>query len=424
MTDMIQPHHLERKAILYVRQSSAHQVLHNRESGTLQYAMRDRLTALGWGQIETVDDDLGRSAAGGVAMKEGKLIGGRKRPVTPSTAINRMSLLNRLVLPELGTKTLQEVSRKDVARVLSKIERAGGPVDETLKVIRSVFTFAAARALYNDPPPTAGMTKRQPPVKTVRAHTDELFALWRAAGEYGYPFGHALRLLMLTGQRRNEVGEARWSEVDWGRKLLTVPAERVKDRAGDHEVPLSTPALEVLEDARRAYEAAGFTSGYVFPSDRGDTPISGWSKVKPKIDRAARAATAGLSEADRRAVKAMGALRPETRAREAEALDKIAGTEALPWRVHDLRHTVITRVRDGEENAEGEVVYSAPLDVLQAVVNHEITAGVTGRYDHGDLQRRYRPRKREVLEWWGRKLMRIFGEAGETRNLIVQAGRA
>ena len=67
MSEKIGPHHLERKAILYVRQSSAHQVLHNRESSALQYAMRDRLVALGWSCIETVDDDLGRSAAGGVA---------------------------------------------------------------------------------------------------------------------------------------------------------------------------------------------------------------------------------------------------------------------------------------------------------------------------------------------------------------------
>ena len=67
MSEKIRPHHLERKAILYVRQSSAHQVLHNRESSALQYAMRDRLIALGWSEIETVDDDLGRSAAGGVA---------------------------------------------------------------------------------------------------------------------------------------------------------------------------------------------------------------------------------------------------------------------------------------------------------------------------------------------------------------------
>src|ERR1700739_2979186 len=66
ISDKVQPHHLERKALLYVRQSSAHQVLHNRESSALQYAMRDRLTALGWSEIEVIDDDLGRSAAGGV----------------------------------------------------------------------------------------------------------------------------------------------------------------------------------------------------------------------------------------------------------------------------------------------------------------------------------------------------------------------
>ena len=66
ISDKIRPHHMERKALLYVRQSSAHQVLHNRESSALQYAMRDRLTALGWSQIEVIDDDLGRSAAGSV----------------------------------------------------------------------------------------------------------------------------------------------------------------------------------------------------------------------------------------------------------------------------------------------------------------------------------------------------------------------
>jgi DNA invertase Pin-like site-specific DNA recombinase len=66
ISDKVHPHHLARKALLYVRQSSAHQVLHNRESSALQYAMRDRLTALGWSEIEVIDDDLGRSAAGGV----------------------------------------------------------------------------------------------------------------------------------------------------------------------------------------------------------------------------------------------------------------------------------------------------------------------------------------------------------------------
>src|ERR687897_3397216 len=59
--------HLARKAVLYVRQSSAHQVQHNREGQVLQYAMRERLVRLGWSEIEVVDQDLGRSAAGGAA---------------------------------------------------------------------------------------------------------------------------------------------------------------------------------------------------------------------------------------------------------------------------------------------------------------------------------------------------------------------
>src|ERR1700756_1101087 len=67
MSDKIRPHHLERKAILYIRQSSAYQVSHNLESQKLQYAMQERLQQLGWREIEVVDEDLGRSASGTVA---------------------------------------------------------------------------------------------------------------------------------------------------------------------------------------------------------------------------------------------------------------------------------------------------------------------------------------------------------------------
>src|SRR5262249_14756585 len=91
--DKIRPHHLERKAILYVRQSSPHQVLHNRESSALQYAMRDRLVALGWSQIETIDDDLGRSAAGS----------------TTRTGFDRM--VAEVCLGKVGAVAAREVSR-------------------------------------------------------------------------------------------------------------------------------------------------------------------------------------------------------------------------------------------------------------------------------------------------------------------------
>lgn len=63
----LRPHHLERKAILYVRKSSTRQVPHSRESGTLQYAMRDRLTALGWSRIDSIDDNSAALPPAGVA---------------------------------------------------------------------------------------------------------------------------------------------------------------------------------------------------------------------------------------------------------------------------------------------------------------------------------------------------------------------
>ena len=66
MSEKIGEQHLARRAILYVRQSSAQQLANNEESRRLQYAMRDRLHALGWRDVEIIDEDLGKSAAGSV----------------------------------------------------------------------------------------------------------------------------------------------------------------------------------------------------------------------------------------------------------------------------------------------------------------------------------------------------------------------
>jgi DNA invertase Pin-like site-specific DNA recombinase len=66
MSEKVRTEHLARKAVLYVRQSSQYQVMHNVESQKLQYAMKERLTQLGWQEIEVVDEDLGCSAAGTV----------------------------------------------------------------------------------------------------------------------------------------------------------------------------------------------------------------------------------------------------------------------------------------------------------------------------------------------------------------------
>lgn len=368
------------------------------------------------------------------AMKAGQLVGGRKRPVTQTTAIARERLLAQRVLPDLGQHPLSEITTPMVARLLTRLEKEGGPVDETLKVIRGTFNFARARGLFHGTVPTVGMTNRQPPKKVTRSLTDdELRDIWTACEQQGWPFGSIIRLLMLTGQRKTEIAAMRWQEVDWDRRLLILPAERVKNRAGAHEVPLSEPALAILKQALSACEALARPdeqgarvkpTDLVFPSDTGTTPISGWNKLKAKLDRLVKGNRAGVTDEEWDLVLGRGFARKDLQPVKEGALAKIEGADLEPWRIHDLRHTFITRTRDGEENADGEVVWSAPIDVLQATVNHEITVGVTKAYDHGDLQRRYRLRKRELLDWWARKLMVIVGEAEAADNVVAMPARA
>ena len=93
MSEKIRPQHLARKAILYVRQSSAYQVMNNLESQRLQYAMADRLRVLGFTEVEIIDEDLGRSAAGS----------------TTRTGFERM--VAQVCLGQVGAVCAREVSR-------------------------------------------------------------------------------------------------------------------------------------------------------------------------------------------------------------------------------------------------------------------------------------------------------------------------
>jgi hypothetical protein len=85
MSDKIKPHHLGRMAILYVRQSSAHQVMHNQESRILQYAMRDRLHDLGWRALPNV---LARSLVGRVPPTNDKVLDNADVPLRCVPAIS------------------------------------------------------------------------------------------------------------------------------------------------------------------------------------------------------------------------------------------------------------------------------------------------------------------------------------------------
>ena len=173
----------------------------------------------------------------------------------------------------------------------------------------------------------------------------EIAKFWRACeSEKVHPiFGAVFKLLLLTGQRRDEVGEMPWDELQPD-GMWDLPGERTKN-GYPHKVPLPSLAMEIIESVPRI-EGCPF----VF-STTGRTPISGWSKVKRELD------------------KAMG--------------------NPKPWRLHDLRRTLVTHLIED---------LRIPPHVVEQVVNHQSghRGGVAGIYDKSVL---ITERKDALLRW-------------------------
>ena len=118
------------------------------------------------------------------------------------------------------------------------------------------------------------------------------------------PYGPLIQLLLLTGARRTEASDARWSEFDLDAAMWTIPPERFKsDKA--HLIPLSKDAVTLLADLPRWRKG-----DYIFSTREGRIPIDGFSKAKQHLD---------------------------------VLIAKALGREPAPWQLHDLRRTVRTR---------------------------------------------------------------------------------
>jgi integrase len=188
---------------------------------------------------------------------------------------------------------------------------------------------------------------------------EEAGAIWRAAGEAPLPFGAIVRLLMLTGQRREEVAGITWAELSEDLATWTIPAMRTKNGIA-HLVPLSQPARELLHALRSdkprdvqddTHQRAKLA--LVLPGERG-TPFSGWSKAKAALDTAS-----GVSG----------------------------------WWLHDLRRTLATGLQR----------LGVRLEVTEAVLNHlsGSRAGVAGIYQRHD----WAEEKRAALDAWSAHLL-------------------
>lgn len=257
-------------------------------------------------------------------------------------------IFNRYVIPAWKSRPVGDISRADIARLLDGIEDKNGPVmaDRVLAQIRRLFNWHATRDDKFISPIVRGMARVRP---RERARTriltdDELRALWTAT-EDTQPmlFGPLVRLLLLTAQRRDEVANASWSEIE-GTKW-TIPAERYKSKRAN-TVPLSPAAETILKTLPK-------DGSYCFTTD-GKSPFSGFSKAKADLDRN------------------MILIMRETATGRGVSPDDV---KLEPWVLHDLRRTARSLMsRAGVRS-----------DVAERVLGHAINgvAGVYDRHDYG-----------------------------------------
>jgi integrase len=189
----------------------------------------------------------------------------------------------------------------------------------------------------------------------------ELRAVWLAADEFGGSFGALVKLLMLTGQRRDEVAGMLWAEIDTEARLWSLARERVKNDSS-HDVPLSKPAIEILEALPR------IGSRFVLTTN-GKSPSSNYGKNKRRLD----------------------ALLP---------------SDLSPWRLHDIRRSA----------ASGMARIGIQLPVIEKILNHKSGsfAGIVSVYQ----KHTFSDEKRDALESWGAYLSRLISDQPGRRNII------
>jgi integrase len=304
-------------------------------------------------RVRASDEPLGAIIGRFLARQESRL---RQR-----SYIDTRRYLERYWKPlhELHVAT---ISRATIAARLGKIANEHGPVsaDRARGVLSSFFAWAIGEGLC-DTNPVIGTNKHFDGAKSRdRVLTDrELAVIWKALPDSDY--GAIVRLLILTGQRREEIGALRWSEVDFKERLIALPPARTKNNR-PHDVPLSQAAVAIL----KSHHARAGRDLVFGDEPRKAEPLGfqGWSHCKAVLDKQ----TSSIG----------------------------------PWRLHDVRRTVATRMAE---------LGVAP-HIVEAVLNHVSghKAGVAGVYNRSS----YATEKREALSFWGQHVEALT--AGDNRG--------
>lgn len=164
--------------------------------------------------------------------------------------------------------------------LLDSVVDRGAPThaNRLLAFIRRFFNWAVDRDLIEASPAT-GIKARTVEISRERTlNQEELAAVWNGSGALECPFRQFFRLLILTGQRRNEVAGMQWKEVDLTGRIWTIPGARAKN-GKEHIVHLSDAAIAELSSIPRS------SQGDLVFTTNGTTSISGFSRAKAALDK-------------------------------------------------------------------------------------------------------------------------------------------
>jgi integrase len=171
--------------------------------------------------------------------------------VRPRTKIEATRHLQRYAAP-LHSAPVDSITLRDIADVLNQIDKTSGAAtaNRVRTTLSSCFSWAMREGLAPSNP-VAYTNKRQEGARERVLSEDEVRCIWNATSDNAY--GTIVRLLILTGQRRSEIGEMRWSEVALDRCSLNLSGERTKNKRS-HVVPLAPTALALLDRWPRSGE--------------------------------------------------------------------------------------------------------------------------------------------------------------------------
>jgi integrase len=292
-----------------------------------------------------------------------KYLAAHRLDVRPKSHGEAKRYLERHWKPLHG-RVLKAITRQDVVVIIDGLEHKVA-ADRARVALSGFYGWAIDRG-YCEANPTMNIRARAQRGARTRVLTEEeLVAVWNACGADDH--GAIVKLLILTGQRRSEIGDLRWTEIDISKRQFELAGHRTKN-GRPHLVPLNDEARGLIERLPRR-------QGRDLVFGAGTGGFGGWSKAKADLDQR-------IASADK---------------------DK---NPIAAWTLHDLRRTFVTHV--------SEHGIAAP-HVVEAIVNHVSgsKAGVAGVYNRAT----YLSEKRRALDLWGTRVAALID--GRPSNVMT-----